>query len=115
MDQMNVSITDHLAEYVRARVKSGRYNNASEVVRDALRRLEEADQRALRLANPTLEDVLTDFTVVQTERIRRRVLEGIAEIERGEYIEYEGRAGLTRLADGIKARGRRLFADTAEK
>jgi len=56
MDQMNVSITDHLAEYVRARVKSGRYNNASEVVREALRRMEDDDQRALRMAAPTVED-----------------------------------------------------------
>jgi len=37
MDQMNVSITDKLAGYVRKKVKSGCYNNASEVVRDALR------------------------------------------------------------------------------
>jgi len=37
MDQMNVSMTDHLASYVRKKVKSGRYNNASEVVRDAVR------------------------------------------------------------------------------
>jgi antitoxin ParD1/3/4 len=36
MDQMNVSVTDHLAEYVRDKVKSGRYNNASEVVREGL-------------------------------------------------------------------------------
>jgi putative addiction module CopG family antidote len=36
MGQMNVSITDHLAGYVRKKVKSGRYNNASEVVREAL-------------------------------------------------------------------------------
>jgi len=106
VDQMNVSITDHLAEYVRARVKSGRYNNASEVVREALRRMEEADQRALRLANPTVEDVLTDLTAIQTEGIRRRVLESIAEIERGEYTEYEGRAGLEALAADVVARGR---------
>ena len=97
MDQMNVSITDHLAEYVRARVKSGRYNNASEVVREALRRMEEADERALRIAAPTVEDVLTDFTANQIEAIRRRVLEGIAEIEGGEYTVYEGRAGLAKL------------------
>ena len=70
MDQMNVSITDHLAGYVRARVKSGRYNNASEVVREALRRMEEADERALRIAAPTVEDVLTDFTANQIEAIR---------------------------------------------
>src|SRR6267142_2203502 len=49
MDQMNVSITDQLAGYVRKKVKSGRYNNASEVVREALRRMEEDDERALRL------------------------------------------------------------------
>jgi antitoxin ParD1/3/4 len=109
MDQMNVSITDHLAGYVRARVKSGRYNNASEVVREALRRMEEADERALRIAAPTVEDVLTDFTALQIDRIRRRVLEGIGEIERGEYAVYEGREGLAKLSTGVKARGRRLL------
>jgi antitoxin ParD1/3/4 len=114
MDQMNVSITDHLAEYVRARVKSGRYNNASEVVREALRRMEDADQRALRMAAPTVEDVLTDLTAIQTEGIRKRVLESIAEIERGEYTEYEGRAGLAKLSAGVKARGRKLLAEAAE-
>jgi antitoxin ParD1/3/4 len=106
MDQMNVSITDHLAEYVRARVKSGRYNNASEVVRDALRRMEEEEQRTLRIAAPTVEDLLTDFTAIETERIRRRVLESIAEIERGEYTEYEGPDGLEELAADVVARGR---------
>jgi putative addiction module CopG family antidote len=115
MDQMNVSITDHLAGYVRARVKSGRYNNASEVVREALRRMEEADQRALRIAAPTVEDVLTDFTANQTEAIRRRVRESIGEIERGEYTVYEGRAGLAKLSAGVKARGRRLLAEATEK
>jgi antitoxin ParD1/3/4 len=109
MDQMNVSITDYLAAYVRARVKSGRYNNASEVVREALRRMEEADERALRIAAPTVEDVLTDFTAIQIEGIRRRVLEGIAEIDRGEFMEYEGREGLEALAADVVARGRERF------
>ena len=109
MDQMNISITDHLAEYVRARVKSGRYNNASEVVRDALRRMEDDDQRALRIAAPTVEDILTDLTAIQTEGIRNRVLESIAEIERGEYTEYEGRTGIETLAADVAARGRERF------
>jgi antitoxin ParD1/3/4 len=109
MDQMNVSVTDHLAEYVRARVKSGRYNNASEVVRDALRRMEEEDQKALRIGAPTVEDVLTDLTAIQTEGIRKRVLQSIAEIEGGEYTEYEGRAGLDELAADVVARGREHF------
>ncbi|HUD14541.1 MAG TPA: type II toxin-antitoxin system ParD family antitoxin [Terracidiphilus sp.] len=115
MGQMNVSVTDHLAKYVRDRVKSGRYNNASEVVRDALRRMEEEDQRSLRIGAPTVEDVLTDFTAIQTEAIRKRVLESIAEIERGEYTEYEGRDGLAKLSAGIKARGRKLLEKAADR
>lgn len=105
MDQMNVSVTDHLAEYVRARVKSGRYNNASEVVREALRRMELEDQRALRIATPTVEDVLTDLTAIQTEGIRKRVLESIADMDRGDFTEYEGRTGLDALAADVVTQG----------
>lgn len=110
MDQMNVSITDKLAEYVRARVRSGRYNNASEVVREALRRMEQDDLRAERLAQPTLEDLLTDLPAIQLDGIRKRVLEGMEQIERGEYSEYEGRAGIEDLAQEIVTRGRERFA-----
>jgi antitoxin ParD1/3/4 len=35
---MNVSLTKELERVVEKKVKSGLYNNASEVVRDALRR-----------------------------------------------------------------------------
>ncbi len=35
---MNVSLTDELETVIEKKVKSGLYNNASEVVRDALRR-----------------------------------------------------------------------------
>ena len=80
MDQMNVSITDELATYVRKKVKSGRYNNASEVVRDALRRMEEEDSKALRLAQPTAEALMDDMTGQQIEEIRRRVNRGIQAI-----------------------------------
>ena len=110
MDQMNVSITDQLAGYVRKKVKSGRYNNASEVVRDALRRMENEDDRALRLAQPTAEDILADLTGEQLTGIRERVLLGIESINRGEYADYEGPEGLKRLAEGVKARGRKLLA-----
>jgi putative addiction module CopG family antidote len=113
MDQMNVSITDQLAGYVRKKVKSGRYNNASEVVREALRRMEDDDERALRLAKPTAEDILTDLTEEQLDSIRRRVRDSIEGIKGGRFLEYEGREGLKRLADGVKARGRRLLARRA--
>ena len=40
---MNVSLTPELEKFVSAKVESGRYNSASEVVREALRLLEEHD------------------------------------------------------------------------
>ena len=48
---MNVSLTAELEKFVSAKVDSGRYNSASEVVREALRLLEEHDQaRSAQLA-----------------------------------------------------------------
>ena len=40
---MNVSLTPELEKFVSAKVQTGRYNSASEVVREALRLLEEHD------------------------------------------------------------------------
>jgi putative addiction module CopG family antidote len=113
MDQMNVSITDRLAGYVRKKVKSGRYNNASEVVRDALRRMEDEDTRAVRLASPTAEDIVSDLTGEQLDGIRQRVRASIEAIDTGDYREYEGREGLKKLADGTKVKGRKLLAREA--
>jgi antitoxin ParD1/3/4 len=48
---MNVSLTPELDQFVAGKVESGRYNSASEVVREALRLLEEHDRaRAAQLA-----------------------------------------------------------------
>jgi antitoxin ParD1/3/4 len=48
---MNVSLTPELEKFVSGKVQSGRYNSASEVVREALRLLEEHDSaRAAQLA-----------------------------------------------------------------
>ena len=41
---MNVSLTPVLEKLIQKKVKSGAYNNASEVVREALRLLEEHDK-----------------------------------------------------------------------
>ena len=47
---MNVSLTAELEKFVNTKVQTGRYNSASEVVREALRLLEEHDQaRAAQL------------------------------------------------------------------
>ena len=47
---MNISLTPHLEGLVKGKVESGFYTSASEVMREALRLLEERDQlRELRL------------------------------------------------------------------
>lgn len=56
MPTRNVNLTDELDSFVLSKVESGRYENASEVVRAALRTLEREEQRfeaklvALRVA-----------------------------------------------------------------
>jgi antitoxin ParD1/3/4 len=67
---MNVSLTPELEELVAEKVKSGRYNSASEVVREALRLLEEQDElRALRL-----------------REVREKIAAGLVALDRGEGI-----------------------------
>jgi len=45
MPTRNVNLTNELDHFVQTRVASGRYENASEVVRAALRTLEREDQQ----------------------------------------------------------------------
>jgi antitoxin ParD1/3/4 len=44
MPTRNVNLTDELDRFITAKVESGRYENASEVVRAALRTLERDEQ-----------------------------------------------------------------------
>jgi antitoxin ParD1/3/4 len=67
---MNVSLTPELEQFVDGKVGSGRYNSASEVVREALRLLEERDQhRTAQLAS---------FNKELTRRL--------ASLDRGEHV-----------------------------
>lgn len=43
MATMNVALTSHWDGFIRQLIDSGRYNNASEVVRAALRKLQEVE------------------------------------------------------------------------
>ena len=42
---MNVSLTDELANFVKAKVTTGRYTSSSEVVREALRLMEKLERQ----------------------------------------------------------------------
>ena len=81
---MNVSLTPELEQFVSAKVESGRYNSASEVVREALRLLEEHDAaRAAQLAEFNGE-------------LGRR----LASLDRGEAVSpAEARAKLQRKSE----------------
>ncbi|MDQ2840826.1 MAG: type II toxin-antitoxin system ParD family antitoxin [Acidobacteriota bacterium] len=87
---MNVSLTPDLEKFVSAKVESGRYNSASEVVREALRLLEEHDHA--RIAR------LQDFN---KELGRRLDL-----LDQGQGIEpAEARARLKRKSDARRKSG----------
>jgi antitoxin ParD1/3/4 len=70
---MNVSLTPELEQLVHEKVKSGRYLSASEVVREALRLLEERDRiRETRL-----------------EALRKEIAVGIEQGNKGEIVDGE--------------------------
>jgi len=69
MTTRNVSLTAMLDEYVETRVRSGAFQNASEVVRDALR----------------LHKARAEDEARKEERFNRLVQEGIDDFEAGRY------------------------------
>ena len=44
MPTRNVNLTNHLDRFIQARINSGRFSNASEVVREGLRLLEQCER-----------------------------------------------------------------------
>ena len=76
---MNVSLTPELDKFVAGKVASGRYNSASEVVREALRLLEDHDHaRGAQLSafNKELEARLASLDRgkrVQPKTVRARL------------------------------------------
>ena len=77
---MNVNLTPQLEEMVRHKVDSGLYTSASEVVREALRLMEERD----RLREAKLEQLRQD--------IREGLESGPAGAWDPERVKREGRA-----------------------
>ncbi len=68
---MNVSLTPMLEQFVDTKVKSGRYNSASEVLREALRLLIEHDH----------------VQELQRKQLNAKIDEGLAAATRGELID----------------------------
>jgi len=87
---MNVSLTEELEKLVNAKVASGRYRSASEVIREGLRLLEERDQ----------------LLELRRETLRERIREGVEQAERGELLDGdEGVAEARRRIDERRGGG----------
>ena len=71
VEQMNISISPKMAQFIRTKVKTGGYTNASEVVRAAVRRMQEAEAREARLARSLADDILSELTADETASTRR--------------------------------------------
>lgn len=54
---MNINLTPQLEEMIRQKVDSGMYNSASEVVRDALRLMDEKDRLRAAKVNQLRQEI----------------------------------------------------------
>lgn len=79
---MNISLTFELESFVKSKVETGMYRSASEVVREALRLLEEQDE----------------IQSMKLEALRRDVNQGLDSLERGQGKPLD--------LEAIKAKGR---------
>jgi len=88
---MNFSLTPQMEKYIAKLVKSGQYQTASEVVREALRVLKEHElMKQMRLAE-----------------LRRKIQVGEDQIKRGEISNWD--------AESIKSEGRRILAERSQR
>ncbi|CAN5659931.1 type II toxin-antitoxin system ParD family antitoxin [soil metagenome] len=91
---INVNLTPRLEEIIHNKVKSGLYNNASEVVREAIRQMDDGDR---------------------LKRLRVAIAEGDADIARGNVLRWtdETMDELKREADQADALGLPIDDDLA--
>ena len=86
MPTRNINLTDHFDHFVEHQVSSGRYGNASEIVRDALRLLEEREQER----------------DAKLKALRQAAKQGFDEIDQGQGIVLEGKKAIRRLITEIE-------------
>ncbi len=87
---MNVSLTPQLETYIKQKVKKGMYNSVSEVVREALRLLEERDT----------------FQAMKLEALRKDIHQGLASLDNGQGKPLDMKA--------IKTKGRKSLAGNGQ-
>lgn len=81
MPTRNINLTEHFDKFVERKVSSGRYGNASEIVREALRLLEEQEQERETKLNA----------------LRRAAKQGFDEIDQGKGIVLKGKRAINQF------------------
>jgi antitoxin ParD1/3/4 len=94
MPTRNVNLTEHFDRFIDDGITSGRFRNASEIVREGLRLLEQREQ----------EDR------AKLEWLRAAAKEAFDQLDRGEGIEFESMNDLAAYIDQI---GEEVSADIA--
>ena len=84
---MNISLTPELEQFVQAKLHSGMYHSASEVIREGLRLLKERDQ----------------FQQMRLAALREEILKGVEQADQGLFS--------SKSFDDIKAEGRRRLLE----
>ena len=83
MPTRNLDLSEHFDSFIEAGVTSGRFSNASEVVREGLELLEQREREE----------------AAKLEWLRAAAKEGFDEFDRGDYIELSSAA---EIADFLK-------------
>ena len=78
---MHVNLSPEMESYIKGKVSTGFYGNATEVIRDAIRRMQADEERAVAF--------------------RRAVAEGEVQLDRGEGKEYPAKR-LDELAEAAR-------------
>ena len=87
MPTRNVFLTKHLDSFITSGIKKGRYSNASEVVREGLRLLEQHEAE--------------DYAKI--EWLRGAAQEGMDAVERGEYVTLSSPEAIANHLRGLRA------------
>jgi antitoxin ParD1/3/4 len=87
MPTRNINLTEHFDHFVEHQIASGRYTSASEIVREALRLLEEQEQER----------------EAKLKALRRAAKHGFDEIDQGKGIVLKGKKAISRFITQIEA------------
>jgi antitoxin ParD1/3/4 len=98
MPTRNINLTEHFDHFVKRQISSGRYSNASEIVREALRLLEEEEQERQ----------------AKLKAQRKAAKQGFDEIDQGQGIVLKDRKAVKQFITEIEAEVRSKAAKNGE-